>query len=72
MATLCVENELKTSPSSKAEVLNKQFYSVFTRENNDIPLVSFLKYPNMANNEFTMQGIVKLLQKLKPAKSAAY
>ena len=70
MATLCVENELKTSPSSKAEVLNQQFYSVFTRENTNIPLVSFLKYPNMANIEFTVQGIVKLLQKLKPAKSA--
>ena len=70
MATLCVENELKTSPSSKAEVLNQQFYSVFTRDNNDIPLVSFLKYPNMANIEFTTQGIVKLLQKLKPAKFA--
>ena len=70
VATLCVENELKTSPSSKAEVLNQQFYSVFTRENTNIPLVSFLKYPNMANIEFTVQGIVKLLQKLKPAKSA--
>ena len=68
MATLCVENELKTSPLSKAEVLNQQFYSV--RENNDIPLVSFPKYPNMANIEFTTQGIVKLLQNLKPAKSA--
>ena len=73
VATLCVENELKTSPSSKADVLHhitQQFYSVFTRENNDIPLVSFLKYPNMANIEFTVQGIVKLLQKLKAAKSA--
>ena len=60
VATLGVENELKTSPSSKAVVLNQQFYSVFTRENNDIPLVSFLKYPNMANIELTTQGIVKL------------
>ena len=70
VATLCVENELKTSPSAKAEAHNQKFYSVFTRENNDIPLVSFPKYPNMANIEFITQGIVKLLQELKPGISA--
>ena len=70
VATLCVENELKTTPSSKAEALNHQFYSVFTRENNDTPLINFPKYPNMANIEFTTQGIQKLLQELKPGKAA--
>ena len=70
MATLCVENELKTTPSSKAEALNHQFYSVFTRENNDTPLINFPKYPNMANIEFTTKGIQKLLQELKPGKAA--
>ena len=33
--TLSVDNDLKISPSSKAEALNQQFYSVFTRENNN-------------------------------------
>ena len=70
VATLCVQNELKTSPVSKAEALNQQFYSVFTRENNDVPPVNLPRYPNMDNIEFTTQGIVKLLQKLKPGKSA--
>ena len=32
VTTLRVENESKASPSSKAESLNQQFYSVFTRE----------------------------------------
>ena len=40
--TLSVDNDLKISPSSKAEALNQQFYSVFTRENkNHIPPISF-------------------------------
>ena len=68
--TLSVENELKTSPSSKAEALNQQFYSVFTRENNNIPPIGFTKFTNMANIEFTTQGIVKILRELKPGKSA--
>ena len=35
-----------------------------------MPSVSFPNYPNMGNIEFTAQGIVKLLQELKPGKSA--
>ena len=50
VATLCVNNELKTSSLSKAEALNQQFYSVITRENNHILSVSFPKYPEELNN----------------------
>ena len=61
--TLSVDNDLKISPSSKAEALNQQFYSVFTRENNNhIPPISFTRYPSMANITFTTQGIVKILE----------
>ena len=80
MPKLCVDNELKTSPLSKAQTLNQQFYSaqtlnqqfysVFTKYNKNMPSVSFPNYPNMVNIEFTAQGIVKFLQELKPGKSA--
>ena len=60
---LSVDDDIKISPSSKAEALNQQFYSVFTKENNnDIPPINFARYPSMANIEFTSQGIVKILQ----------
>ena len=50
---------------------NQQFYSIFTRENkNHIPPISFTRYPSMANIKFTTQGIVKILEELKPGKSA--
>ena len=59
VATLCVENELMITPSSKAEALNHQFYSVFTRENSDTPLINFPKYSNMANIQ-KLLSLVKL------------
>ena len=69
--TPSVDDDLKISPLSKAETLNQQFYSVFTKENNNkTPPINFTRYPSMVNIEFTTQGIVKILQELKPGKSA--
>ena len=70
VATLHVNDELKTSSISKAEALNQQFYSVFTKEDSNIPFISSPQYPNMPNIVFTTNGIQKLLQDLKPGKSA--
>ena len=55
---------------SKAEVLNKQFCSVFTKENNNIPIMNSRPYPPMNNIVFSINGIQRLLQNLKPGKAA--
>ena len=57
-----------TTLASKAEALNKQFYSVFTKENNNTPVISS-QYPNMTACIIfiaTTNGIQKLLQDLQP------
>ena len=46
---LYADDYLKTTPVSKAEALiyNQQFYSVFTKEDYNTPLISSPQYPNM-------------------------
>ena len=39
--------------SYKAEALNQQFYSVFTKKDNNTPIISSLQYPNMPEVIFT-------------------
>ena len=43
VAPLHVDSDLKISPLSKAETLNNQFFSVFTRENNNIPILILIQ-----------------------------
>ena len=69
VATLYADNVLNTTPVSKAEALNEQFYSVFTREDNNTPVINS-QFPYMSDIIFTTNGIQKLLQDLKPGKSA--
>ena len=46
---LYADDYLKTTPVSKAEALiyNQQFYSVFTKEDYNTPLIGSPQYPNM-------------------------
>ena len=69
-ATLYADNDLQTTPVYKAEALNQQFYSVFTKEDNSTPIISSPQYPNMPEVTFTTNGIQKLLEDLKLAKAA--
>ena len=58
------QGETITDTKGKAEVLNKQYQSVFTEENNQsIPPVNNKKL-NMPDINFTTNGISKLLSKL--------
>ena len=50
--------------------LNQQFHSVFTKEDNNTPIISSPQYPNMPEVIFTTNGIQKLLEDLKPGKAA--
>ena len=70
VAPLEVNNSLKITPTSKAETLGEQFFSVFTRENNSIPVIPSTQYPPMPNVTFNTKGIESLLKDLKPGKAA--
>ena len=62
------QGETITDTKGKAEVLNEQYQSVFTKENNQsIPPVNNQNL-NMPDINFTTNGISKLLSKLNPQK----
>ena len=54
----------------KAEILNKQYHSVFTPEceNEELPSLTD-KYPSMPEITVTANGTEKLLSKLDPSKA---
>ena len=63
------QGETITDTKGKAEVLNKQYQSVFTKENNQsIPPVNNQNL-NMPDINFTTNGISKLLSKPNPQKA---
>jgi hypothetical protein len=57
---------------SKAELLNDQFKSVFTKENVQelLPEVSELKYPSISDINIEVHGVVKLLTNLNMNKTS--
>lgn len=61
---------LHSDPKQKAQILNKQFHSVF---NQDVPLNEHIlpksSYPEMNNINITEKGVLKLLKNLKPHKA---
>ncbi|MCG7876680.1 MAG: reverse transcriptase domain-containing protein [Candidatus Thiodiazotropha endolucinida] len=62
---------LHSSSHNKAEILNKQFQSAFTRENlNNIPDMGPSNIPSMAPIHISTPGITKLLKNLKPHKAS--
>ena len=61
---------LQSDNRSKAEILNHQFSSVFTREDKDnIPSKGPSPYPSMPDIQVTPKGVQKLLKELNPYKA---
>ena len=46
VATLYADDDLRTTPVLKAEALNQQFYSVFTKEDSNTPIIISPQYPD--------------------------
>ena len=57
--------------SSKSEILNKQFQSVFTKKSTTAtPRLFGNKYPSIRNLSITFKGVQKLLEKINISKAA--
>ena len=57
--------------SSKREILNKQFQSVFTiKSTTSTPRLFGNKYPSIGNLSITLKGVQKLLEKINISKAA--
>ena len=64
------QGTLHSDSKDKAELLNNQFQSVFTTENNSVlPDMSREPYPAISDIEITVNGVSKLLQQLKVNKA---
>ena len=63
---------LFNSPKDKADILNRQYQSVFTHEDPDIPVPDpdGDPYPDMEHITVTEEGVRKLLQKSNPRKAS--
>ena len=61
--------ETITDTAGKAEILNEQYSSVFTQENQSVPTPATPPAPSMTDIQFTENGIQKLLHKLNPKKA---
>ena len=70
VAPIKVDGRLASEPKQKAEALNTQFQSVFTRESDFIPTSPQQRAPPMPDLEISREGVEKLLLKLKPNKAA--
>ena len=57
--------------SSKSEILNKQFQSVFTKKSTTAtPRLFDNKYPSIGNLSITLKRVQKLLEKINISKAA--
>ena len=71
IAVLIKDGETATAPVEKAELLNKQFSSVFTSEDTDsVPKTTQKKYTNIGRIDVTVDGVMKLLTNLYASKPA--
>ena len=62
---------LNSAPIDKANILNRQYESVFTREDtSNIPSPSGNPYPDMAPIEISEEGVKKLLKNSNPHKAS--
>ena len=60
-----------SDPQQKANILNKQFCSVFTKENLEtLPDLGESPHPTMPDIDVTLPGVTKLLKQLNPRKAA--
>ena len=65
------EGKLCSAPSDKANILNKQYESVFTKENpNFVPSPSGNPFPEMDKIEISEEGVKKQLMNLNPHKAS--
>ena len=65
------EGKLNSAPLDKANILNRQYVSVFTKEDpSNIPSPAGEPYPDMAKIEITEEGVCKLLRNLNPHKAS--
>ena len=64
-------NRLITDPSEKADLLNRQFHSVFTTTDKAQPTPSYdNNVPAMPPIEVSIQGVLAQLQRLNPSKAS--
>ena len=60
IAVLMKDGETATAPVEKAELLNKQFSSVFTSEDTDsVPKITQKKYTNIGRIDVTVDGVMQ-------------
>ncbi|XP_072037138.1 uncharacterized protein [Amphiura filiformis] len=58
---------LHSDPKTKANILNRQFTSVFSRDNGaPIPDLGDSQHPSMDDIDVSLNGVIKLLRNLKP------
>ena len=71
ISTLKDNGRLHADPKEKANILNKQYESTWTREDKtSIPVPDDNPFPSMKDIQVTNEGITKLLQKLNPGKAS--
>ena len=64
------KGRLHDDPKDKADILNRQYESTWTKEDkDDIPIPDGTPFPSMGHIKVTEQGVAKLLLKLNPAKA---
>ena len=64
------DGHIKSNDTAKAELLNEQFKSVFTKEDmGSIPTVGDSPYPKMEDIVVSKNGVLKLLKGLNPHKA---
>ena len=68
--TLKKDGKLESDNRAKAEILNDQFKSVFTKENLQLPSVPELNTPTMPDIIISVEGVAKLLHDLNPNKAS--
>ena len=71
IAPLKDNGKIHSDPLDKANILNRQYESVFTREDTrDIPPMTGRPYPAMPEIEISTAGVNKLLRNLNPKKAS--
>ena len=63
---------MHADPVDKANILNRQYESVFTKEEEeeDTPVLQGNPYPEMPSITFSQEGVQKLLKKINPHKAS--
>ena len=62
-----LHGKLVSDAKLKAEALNQQFQSVFTKETKFNAFPPLRDFPGMSDIDITVPGVLKLVKNLKPA-----